>query len=137
MEGFVVPISGTIRCLKSISLSINRPLPVGTIGLLIKNGHPILREFASKFYSTPQWYRIVTASNCAVLDDVTDKEYRPAVQMIDNFERCHKLGILFEGKVGNGRLIVSTTDFPGLMQNGTVNVNDFLKNAPTGILLVF
>ncbi len=130
VEGFYCTDFWNYPMFKSISLSINRPLPVGTMGLLIKNGHPILREFASKFYSTPQWYRIVTASNCAVLDDVTDKEYRPAVQMIDNFERCHKLGILFEGKVGNGRLIVSTTDFPGLMQNGTVNVNDFLKNAP-------
>lgn len=29
--------------------------------------------------------------------------------MIDNFERNHKLGILFEGKVGDGKLMVCTS----------------------------
>ncbi|HBI61768.1 MAG TPA: hypothetical protein DDY31_11255 [Lachnospiraceae bacterium] len=29
--------------------------------------------------------------------------------MIDNFERNHKLGILFEGKVGDGCLMICTS----------------------------
>ena len=40
---------------------------------------------------------------------MTAKDYRPIVQMVDNFERNHKLGILFEGKVGEGTLLVCTS----------------------------
>ena len=35
-------------------------------------------------------------------------EVTPIVQMIDNFERNHKLGLLFECRVGGGRLLVCT-----------------------------
>lgn len=94
---------------KSISESMGKEVPVGTMGLLIRNEHPALAEFLCEKYSTPQWYSIVTNSTLAVLDDVTDKSYRPIVQMIDNFERNHKLGLLFEGTVGEGRLMVCTS----------------------------
>ena len=45
-----------------------------------------------------------------ILDD-TPQDFLPVVQSIDNFERNHKLGILFECQVGNGKLLVCTTDF--------------------------
>ena len=40
-----------------------------------------------------------------ILDD-TPEEFRPIVQVIDNFERNHKLGVLFECRVGSGKLMV-------------------------------
>ena len=40
----------------------------------------------------------------------TDKAYRPVVQVIDNIERNHKLGIVFEFRIGKGKLLVCTTD---------------------------
>ena len=46
-------------------------------------------------------------ANCAVLEHAAP-HIRPMVQMIDNFERNHKLGILFEARVGTGRLMVCT-----------------------------
>ncbi len=93
---------------RTISESMNREIPVGTMGLLIDNTHPVLKEFPSEYYSTPQWYNLVTHSECAILDD-TAKDFYPIVQMIDNFERNHKLGILFEATVGDGRLLVCTS----------------------------
>jgi len=33
-------------------------------------------------------------------------DYGPLVKVIDNFARNHKLGVMFEGRVGNGRLLV-------------------------------
>jgi hypothetical protein len=36
------------------------------------------------------------------------------VHVIDNFARNHKLGNLFEARVGPGRLLVCTIDLPGL-----------------------
>jgi hypothetical protein len=83
-------------------------LPIGTLGLLIDNEHPAFKGFDCRFYSTPQWYNIVNGVKCAVLDG-TPEGYRPIVQMIDNSERCHKLGLLYEAKVGDGRLMVCTS----------------------------
>ena len=37
----------------------------------------------------------------------------PILQVIDNFERNHKLGLLFETTVGCGRMLVCTIDLPG------------------------
>ncbi|MGM0498522.1 MAG: hypothetical protein ACQESJ_11430 [Bacteroidota bacterium] len=38
--------------------------------------------------------------------DGTPDDFRPIIQVIDNFERNHKLGVLFECKVGEGKLLV-------------------------------
>ena len=91
---------------RSISESMGREVPIGTMGLLIENTHPALKGFGCHYYSTPDWYVATYEQRVAVLDDITSKSYRPIVQMIDNFERNHKLGLLFEGKAGEGRLMV-------------------------------
>lgn len=36
-----------------------------------------------------------------ILDEMP-QDFRPIVQPIDNFERNHKLGLIFETKVGKG-----------------------------------
>ena len=50
-----------------------------------------------------------------MLDD-TPADYRPTVQVIDNFARNHKLGVVFEGRVGKGQLLVCGFDLPALVQ---------------------
>lgn len=35
------------------------------------------------------------------------------IQVIDNFERNHKLGLIFEGKVAKGKLLVCSIDLAG------------------------
>lgn len=92
---------------RTISESMNKPVAVGTLGLLIDNSHPALDGFACEEFSTPQWFHIVSHSDCAVLDD-SPESFAPIVQMIDNFERNHKLGILYEASVDNGALLVCT-----------------------------
>ena len=87
---------------------MKKPVAVGTMGLCIQDDHPALAEFPTQEYSTPQWYDIVTAADCTILDD-TPSEFTPIVQMIDNFERNHKLGIVWEAKVGSGSLLVCTS----------------------------
>ena len=87
---------------------MKKPVAVGTMGLCIQDDHPALELFPTQEYSTPQWYDIVTAADCTILDD-TPAEFTPIVQMIDNFERNHKLGILWEAKVGSGSLLVCTS----------------------------
>ena len=47
-----------------------------------------------------------------ILDD-TPVDFRPIVQVIDNFERNHKLGVIFECKVGKGKLLVCSCNLQG------------------------
>ncbi|MGN0435464.1 MAG: sugar-binding domain-containing protein [Wujia sp.] len=109
LEGFYCTDFWCYPMFRDICEWMKKPVAVGTMGLLINHEHPAIADMLSHKYSTPQWYQIVTDSSCAILDDVTDKDYRPIIQMVDNFERNHKLGILFEGKVGNGTLMVCTS----------------------------
>lgn len=81
---------------RSISESMNRKVPVGTLGLYIDNKNEVLQGFPCENYSTPQWYQLVTHSHCAVLDGKEDVDI--IVQPIDNMERCHKLGMLYRQK---------------------------------------
>lgn len=93
---------------KSISESVNKPIPIGTMGLLIENEHPALLEFPSAYYTTPCWYNLITHSDCQILDE-SQPQIKPIVRMIDNFERNHNLGILYEANVLNGKLLVCTS----------------------------
>jgi hypothetical protein len=94
---------------RSISESMNKPVPVGTLGLLIDEKHPALDAFPSESHSTYPWWSIVMHSRSFILDDMP-KELQPIVQTIDNFERNHKLGLLFECRVGKGSLLVCAVD---------------------------
>ncbi len=91
---------------RSISESMNRRVPIGTLGLTIKNTHPALKGFACDTHSTPQWYGIVTKSEAV---NLTGTALKPIVQVIDNFERNHKLGLLFEARCGGGSLLVCSS----------------------------
>lgn len=79
---------------RSISESVKRKVPVGTLGLYIDKENELLKEFTCENYSTPQWYQMVMHSHCSVLDGRDDVKI--IVQPIDNVERCHKLGMLYQ-----------------------------------------
>lgn len=109
IEGFYCTDFWCYPMFRDICEWMKKPVAVGTMGLLIQNKHKALAKFPSHKYATPQWYKIVSHASCAILEDVTEPGYTPIVQMIDNFERNHKLGILFEGKAGNGKLLICTS----------------------------
>jgi len=90
---------------KQISENAGRPVSPGTLGLLMDPDHPVFNSFPTDFHTNWQWFSIVKASNSLILDD-TPRDFRPVVQVIDNLERNHKLGLIFEFKVGEGKLLV-------------------------------
>ena len=81
----------------------------GTLGFLCDPKTPALAEFPTEFHSNWQWWHLVKNSRPIILDD-TPAGYRPIVQAIDNFERNHKLGLIFETRVGRGGLLVCAID---------------------------
>ncbi|MUT68241.1 sugar-binding domain-containing protein [Paenibacillus sp. NEAU-GSW1] len=109
IEGFYATDFWCYPMFRSISESMNKPVPVGTMGLLIDNKHPALRLFPSESYSTYPWWSIVSNSRSVILDDAP-RGLSPIVQTIDNFERNHKLGLLWECQVLQGKLLVCAVD---------------------------
>lgn len=120
LEGFYCTDFWCYPMFRDICNWMKKPVAVGTMGLLIQNEHPALKGFPSHAYATPQWYQLVTHSRCAILDESTDPSYRPIVQMIDNFDRNHKLGILMEGQAGSGKLMICTSRLSEIMDRSEV-----------------
>jgi hypothetical protein len=88
------------------------PAP-GTQGFLCDPGHPALADFPTEFHSNWQWWHLVKNARPIILDE-TPADFRPVIQGIDNFARNHKLGLLFEARVGAGKLLVWAGDLPSL-----------------------
>ena len=80
-----------------------------TLGLLIRDRHPALAGFPTAFHSDMQWWDPAMHGKPAVLDGLPP-ELRPIVQPIDDWNTCRRLGLLFEAKVGSGKLMLCTMD---------------------------
>ena len=97
------------RMFKTISENNKKTVSPGTLGILTDPKHPIFKSFPTEMHTNWQWFPILKASHPMMLDN-TGKNYRPIVQVIDNIERNHKLGLVFEFQVGKGRLLVCMAD---------------------------
>lgn len=97
------------RMFETISRNNRKSVSPGTMGLLTDPSHPLFRSFPTDFHTNWQWFPIVKQSYPLVLDHFP-KGYRPIVQVIDNIERNHKLGLIFELAVGKGKLLVCMSD---------------------------
>lgn len=91
---------------RSISESMGKPVPVGTMGMWTDKRHPALRGFAADDYTTPPWFHIIMHSHADIL---TGKDAQLIAQPIDNIERCHRLGLLYEIDTDEGKLLVCTS----------------------------
>jgi hypothetical protein len=111
--GLYIPDYWNWRMFKGISESNNKPVSPGTMSILTDPLHPLLQDFPSEFYTNWQWWPIVKNSRPFILDK-TSKEYRPVVQVVDNIERNHKLGLIFEFSVGKGKLLVCMSDLKAI-----------------------
>jgi len=88
------------------------PGPPGTLGILCDPNAPALADFPTEFHSNWQWWQLVKNSRPIMFDD-TPADYRPMVQVIDNFVTNHKLGLIAETKVGKGRMLICSIDLLG------------------------
>ena len=111
----------------------------GTLSLLCDPKHPAFRDFPTESHSNWQWADLMgcftaaesfrtagaPADYCdniekawgdvknrskAIVLNGTPEDFRPIVQIIDNYERNYKLGMVFETRVGKGCLLVCAMD---------------------------
>ena len=90
---------------RGISQQAGKPVSPGTLGLLTGPDHPLFNSFPNEYHTNWQWFSIVKNSNPLILDG-TPENYRPLVQVIDNLERNYKLGLIFEFRSGEGKLLL-------------------------------
>lgn len=97
------------RMFKTICENNKKKVSPGTLGILTNPEHPIFKGFPTEMHTNWQWFPIIKESHPLVLDNFA-KDYRPVVQVIDNIERNHKLGLVMEWKVGAGKLLICMSD---------------------------
>jgi len=80
-----------------------------TLGLLCDPKHPAFKHFPTDSHSQWQWEDITSKSRAIVMDALP-RELRPIVQYIDDWNTNRKLGLVFECRVGQGKLLVCSAD---------------------------
>ena len=92
---------------------VHFPRQAGTMGLLCNTQHAALRHFPTEMHSNWQWWSIVRHARPFILN-ATRHEYKPLIQVVDNVERNHKLGLLFEFAVDNGKVLVCMSNLEAI-----------------------
>jgi hypothetical protein len=103
------------RMFKSICERNGKPVSPGTLGILTNPNHPVFSSFPTDFHSNWQWFSIIKHSHPFILDHVP-YDYLPIIQVVDNVERNHKLGLLFEFGVDGGKLLVCMSDLQAIIE---------------------
>jgi hypothetical protein len=93
--------------------------PPHTTGILVNPYHPVFNDFPTDYHSNLQWWELVQNAKVMQLTDFP-KGFQPLVQSIDTWFMNRKLGMLFEAKVLNGKMIVSSADLKSDWENRPV-----------------
>lgn len=93
--------------------------PPHTVGTLVNNYHPILEDFPTDTYTNVQWWELIYKAQTMEMNNFP-ASFQPIVQTIDTWFINRKLGMLFEAKVGNGKIVVCSADLRSDLQNKPV-----------------
>jgi hypothetical protein len=90
-----------------------------TLGILCDPMHPAFADFPTDFCSDWQWWYLVHGAGAMILDDLP-ANLRPTVQVIDDWVTARKLGLVFEARLGKGKLLVCSIDIDQDIQRDPV-----------------
>jgi hypothetical protein len=85
---------------------------VHTMGILCDPDHPAFADFPTDFHSNWQWQDLLQRAKPMIVDDLP-RELVPIVRSIDDWNDARNLAVLFEARLGEGRLMLSTVDVVG------------------------
>jgi len=80
-----------------------------TLGVLVAPAHPAFAPFPTEGHSNWQWWYVVSRAGAMIMDGLP-QDLRPTVQVIDDWFTNRRLGLVFEARVGKGRLLVTSID---------------------------
>lgn len=84
-------------------------MPPNLLGILCDPRHPALKDFPTEEHSNWQWWDLLRHARAMDMDSLPPA-LRPLVQLIPDWNRNDRLGLLFEARVGEGRLLVCSMD---------------------------
>lgn len=82
--------------------------PPHTLGIYCDPKHPALARFPTESHSNWQWWEIVSRAAPMIVTEHRDLE--PIVHLIDDWFTARKLALVFEAKVGRGKILVCSAD---------------------------
>ncbi len=80
-----------------------------TLGILCNPAHPALEYFPTEYHSNWQWWDAMSHADAINLKEFP-VEIKPIVRIIDDWVSNRRLALLFEAKVGKGKILISGTD---------------------------
>ena len=104
-----------------------------TLGILCDPKHPALNAFPTEYYSNWQWWDAMSHSDVIILNEFPT-ELKPIVRVIDDWFTNRPLGLLFEVKIGKGKLLVSGIDLKNNLESRPearqllFSLNEYMKS---------
>lgn len=83
--------------------------PPHVTGMLIQNTSLAFADFPTDNHSDLQWWEIANRSQVMILEDFPPG-FKPLVQPIDTWFVNRRLALIYEARVGKGKLVVSSAD---------------------------
>ena len=80
-----------------------------TLGILCNPSHPALAEFPTEYHSNWQWWDAMSHSGAINMSGFPI-EIKPIVRVIDDWYTNRPLALIFEAKVGKGKILISGID---------------------------
>jgi hypothetical protein len=80
-----------------------------TLGILCNPSHPALADFPTEYHSNYQWWDAMSHSGAINLTTFPS-DLKPIVRVIDDWVTNRPLALVFEAKVGKGKILISGID---------------------------
>jgi len=80
-----------------------------TLGILCDPNHPALADFPTEYHSNFQWWDAMSHSGAINISSFPS-DLKPIVRVIDDWVTNRPLALVFEAKVGNGKILISGID---------------------------
>jgi polygalacturonase len=93
--------------------------PPHTTGILVDSQHPVFSDFPTDYHSNLQWWELVQNAQVMQLS-AFPKGFQALIQSIDTWFHNRKIGMLFETKVLNGKIMVCSADLKSDWENRPV-----------------
>ncbi|SHH62523.1 exo-beta-1,4-galactosidase [Wenyingzhuangia marina] len=90
--------------------------PPHVTGMLIQEDSPAFADFPTSYHSDLQWWEIQNRAQVMNLEGFPS-DFRPLIQPIDTWFMNRRLAMVFEAKVGNGKIMVSSADISAEVKN--------------------
>jgi hypothetical protein len=110
VEGSFASNFWSFTMFSNISLDRGHEVDPGTLGILVDTKSSLFKEFPTGKGSDWQWWQPLRNSRPVILNDFP-QELNPVVSVIDNPMRCNRLALIFEARIGKGRILFSAIDF--------------------------